>query len=350
MSGTVKVLIIDDSYVLRKCLENVLASDAAIEIVGSAPDVFVGREIISRIKPDVIILDIEMPRMNGLEFLEKLMKSYPIPVIIFSTKATLGSEVSQKAFELGALDAIEKPKDAASMEAMSSYLINRLKTYRVHRKETSNSQKSNTKKPNHKSSPIKKKTSKSKNLIVIGASTGGTEAILKVLQDLPVTCPGILIVQHMPEKFTKSFSMRLNDLCNIEVREAQDGEYIYDGLALVAPGNQHLTVLGKNGHYRAYLKDGPLVSRHRPSVDVLFRSAAKASGKDTIAIILTGMGKDGAEGMKDIKDTGALTIAQDEATCSVFGMPKEAIANDAIRHVLPIDKIVDFITKRAAIV
>lgn len=330
----IRVLIVDDSAMVRSILQKELSKDPNIEVIGTAPDPYVARDKIVQLKPDVITLDIEMPRMDGITFLKKLMQYYPLPVIIVSSLTPKGGELAMEALEAGAVEVLCKPGAAYTVGDMSVELIDKIKAaarVRVQKKET---------KPQtsiaYKKLSLTKTTNK---VVVIGASTGGTEALASVLRVLPPNSPGIAIVQHMPEHFTRSFANRLNELCDIEVKEAENGDSVIPGRALIAPGNYHMLLKRSGANYYVEVKSGPLVSRHRPSVDVLFKSAAQYGGKNVIGVIMTGMGKDGAEGMKLMHEQGTKNIAQDEATCVVFGMPKEAIALNAVDYVLPLDKI-----------
>ncbi len=330
----IKVLIVDDSAMVRSILQRELSKDPDIEVIGTAPDPYVARDKIVQLKPDVITLDIEMPRMDGITFLKKLMQYYPLPVIIVSSLTPKGGELAMEALEAGAVEVMCKPGAAYTVGDMSVELIDKIKAaarVRVQKREAKPSLDQTYKKLS-----LTKTTNK---VVVIGASTGGTEALLKVLRVLPPNSPGIAIVQHMPEHFTRSFANRLNELCDIEVKEAENGDTVIPGRALIAPGNYHMLLKRSGANYYVEVKSGPLVSRHRPSVDVLFKSASQYGGKNVIGVIMTGMGRDGAEGMKLMHDQGAKTIAQDESTCVVFGMPKEAIALNGVDYVLPLDKI-----------
>lgn len=336
MTG-IKVLIIDDSAMVRKIFSTELAKDPYIEVVGTAPDPYVGRDKIVQLNPDVVILDIEMPKMDGLTFLEKLMKYKPMPVIIVSSLGQAGGEVAMKALELGAVDVMAKPGPAYSVADMSEQLIERIKAAslaKVRHKEVTHV--SYTKPDVSKVKAMLKTTDK---IIAIGASTGGTEAIKEVLTRLPAEMPPILIVQHMPQYFTKSFAQRLNDLCALTVREAEDGELLAPGKVLIAPGNKHMVLQRSGARYFVSIKDGPMVFHQRPSVEVMFSSVARFAGKNSIGVILTGMGKDGAGGLLEMRKAGAYTIAQDEKSCIVYGMPKEAVAVGAIEEILPLERI-----------
>ncbi len=331
----IKVLIVDDSAMVRSILQKELSKDPNIEVIGTAPDPYVARDKIVQLKPDVITLDIEMPRMDGITFLKKLMQYYPLPVIIVSSLTPKGGELAMEALEAGAVEVLCKPGAAYTVGDMSVELIDKIKAsarVRVQKKEISTTSATTA----YKKLSLTKTTNK---VVVIGASTGGTEALAKVLRVMPPNAPGIAIVQHMPEHFTRSFADRLNELCDIEVKEASNGDSVIPGRALIAPGNYHMLLKRSGANYYVEVKSGPLVSRHRPSVDVLFKSASQYGGKNVVGVIMTGMGKDGAEGMKLMHEQGAKTIAQDESTCVVFGMPKEAIALNAVDYVVPLDKI-----------
>ncbi|GAO35159.1 chemotaxis protein [Sulfuricella sp. T08] len=335
----IKVLIVDDSALIRSVLKEIIENHKDLKVVGAAPDPLVAREMIKALNPDVITLDVEMPRMDGLDFLEKLMRLRPMPVVMISTLTEKGSDITFRALELGAVDFISKPKLDISrgMQEYSDEIADKIRSAaKAHlRKPTAMIvQKSLTADAilpslsNHIASTEK--------LIIVGASTGGTEAIKEFLIKLPPDCPGIAITQHMPETFTKSFAQRLDTLCKISVKEAENGDRILPGHAYIAPGHSHLLVKRSGANYVCELSDGPPVNRHRPSVDVLFRSAANHVGKNAIGVILTGMGKDGAKGMLEMKQAGSFNFAQDEASCVVFGMPKEAILTGGVDEVVPL--------------
>jgi two-component system chemotaxis response regulator CheB len=335
MEKKIKVLIVDDSAMVRKVFTEQLVKDPEIEVVGTAPDPYIGRDKIVYLQPDVLILDIEMPKMDGLTFLEKLMKCYPMPVIIVSSLAKEGCEIALKALELGAVEVMAKPGAAYTVQDMSEQLIEKIKAVSQIKKFKQN--------PLGIDSTVKpvnltflKTTDR---IIAIGASTGGTEAIKDVLVNLPAEIPPILIVQHMPEHFTKSYAERLNKLCKFEVKEAEDGEWATPGKALIAPGNKHMILKRSGARYYVEVKDGPLVYHQRPSVEVLFSSVAKFAGPNAVGIILTGMGRDGANGLLEMKNAGAFTIAQDEKSCIVYGMPKEAVAVGAAMRIASLEKI-----------
>lgn len=336
----IKVLIVDDSAIVRKILSDELNRSPDIEVVGVAMDPYVARDKIIRLKPDVVTLDIEMPRMDGITFLKKLMKYYPLPIIVVSSLAPEGSETAMEAIEIGAVEVMSKPGAAYTVGDMSTQLIQRIKAAaKVDMKKVMESKNGGSDAAQPK--PLKKlaMTKTTQKIVAIGASTGGTEAIKTVLETYPANGPGTLIVQHMPEKFTTTFAERLNQISGMEVREAVSGDTVRPGLALLAPGNKH-TVLRRSGaQYYVKVKDGPLVHHQRPSVDVLFNSVARYAGRNAIGAILTGMGKDGAKGMLNMKEAGASTIAQDEKSCIVFGMPREAIMLGAADHVVHISNV-----------
>jgi len=334
--GKVRVLIVDDSAMVRNVLTRELSKDPDIDVIGAAPDPYVARDKIVELKPDVITLDIEMPRMDGITFLRKLMKHFPLPVIIFSSLTERGGELALEAMECGAVEVMSKPNVAYSVGDATVELIDKIKAaarvdIRKRQEQSLTFQKS---RPQRLSL-----TATTNKVIAVGASTGGTEALSSVLRAMPANAPGIVIVQHMPENFTKAFAQRLNEACEIEVREARNGDRVIPGLALIAPGNYHMLLKRSGATYYVGIKSGPLVSRHRPSVNVLFKSVAKYAGKNAVGAILTGMGADGADGMKVMKDAGAFNVAQDEASCVVYGMPKEAVDRGGVDNVLPLLKI-----------
>ncbi|MDP1557309.1 MAG: chemotaxis response regulator protein-glutamate methylesterase [Nitrosomonas sp.] len=335
----IRVLVIDDSALIRKLLTELINSQRDMEVIGAASDPLVAREMIRDMNPDVLTLDVEMPRMDGLDFLEKLMRLRPMPVVMVSTLTEKGSEVTFRALELGAVDFVAKPKiDIASgLKQYTDEIANKIRiamTARIRQHVSAPVTKSAT--ADAVLPSIANRVASTEKLIIVGASTGGTEAIKDFLIQLPPDSPGILITQHMPEAFTKSFANRLNNLCRISVVEAQGGERVLPGHAFLAPGHSHLLLKRSGANYMTELNQGDLVSRHRPSVDVLFRSAANYAGKNAIGVILTGMGKDGVAGMLEMHRAGAYNLAQDEASCVVFGMPKEAIAAGAVDEVVPI--------------
>jgi two-component system, chemotaxis family, protein-glutamate methylesterase/glutaminase len=347
--NAIKVLIIDDSALVRKLLTDVLSSDPQIQVVGTAPDPIIAVRKIQTLKPDVITLDIEMPRMDGLTFLEKLMKSTPMPVIMFSSLTQRGAEATMKALSLGAIDFITKPriKLTESMDELRSNILSRVKAAATAKLKKAIAPPLNVP-PKYgmdevlaarKIPPARE----GEKVLVIGASTGGTVAIEQILNKLPKDSPPTLIVQHMPPIFTRSFAQRVNTLTEMEVSEACDNDLLKRGSVLIAPGGQHMILNKSSKGYFVTVKDGPPVNRHKPSVDVLFRSAANTLGKNAIGVILTGMGDDGARGLREMKDTGAFTIAQDEDTCVVFGMPKVAIEMGGVDKVLPLGAIPNFV-------
>ncbi|MGO9135994.1 MAG: protein-glutamate methylesterase/protein-glutamine glutaminase [Methylovirgula sp.] len=355
--GKIRVLVVDDSASVRQTLSDIIASDPDLEVMGTAGDPFVAAQRIQDEVPDVIILDVEMPRMDGITFLRKLMAQRPIPVVMCSSLTEDGSPALVEAMEAGAVDVIPKPSVSTkqfllesrvrvcdAVKAAGQVNLRQRKAHvaprMIERKLTAD-----VIMPPPSGRPTRQHTDR---LICIGASTGGTEALRDVLVALPRQSPGIVIVQHMPEKFTAAFARRLDGLCEIEVKEAEDGDEVLPGRALIAPGNRHMLVQRIGTHYRAVIKDGPLVSRHRPSVDVLFRSAAQYAGANALGVIMTGMGDDGAHGLLEMKKAGASTIAQNEESCVVFGMPKEAIALGAADRVMALMAIPRAILEFAA--
>ncbi len=352
---TIKVLIVDDSAVVRQTLNDILSSDPHINVIGTAADPYAAARKISEEVPDVITLDVEMPRMDGITFLQKIMSQHPIPVVICSTLTGEGSATALKALEYGAVEIITKPKlgtkqffeeskikicDSVKAAASSNLRKISATTMEIQPKLTADV-------------IIPKATGKSmvqttEKVVVVGASTGGTEALRVFLESFPVDSPGIVIVQHMPETFTTAFSKRLDGICKISVKEAEDGDSVIRGRALIAPGNKHMLLKRSGARYYVEIKEGPLVSRHRPSVDVLFRSAARYAGKNTVGVIMTGMGDDGAKGMKEMKEAGAYNIAQDEKSCVVFGMPNEAIKLGGVDKVLSLEAIALHVMKETS--
>lgn len=331
--SAIRVLIVDDSAVVRKVLQEQLSRDPGIEVVGTAPDPYVARDKIVSLKPDVLTLDIEMPRMDGITFLRKLMSFHPLPVLVVSSLTQKGGELALEALEAGAVDVMCKPGAAYTVGDMSVQLIDKLKAVAAVKVES-------RQRPRQVRAPKRLALTRTTNkVLAIGASTGGTEALTRILTTLPPNAPGTVVVQHMPEHFTHSFADRLNGLCAMHVKEAEDGDTIAPGKVLIAPGNYHMLARRSGAHYYVQVKAGPLVGRHRPSVNVLFESVAKYIGKNAVGAILTGMGRDGATGLKAMSDNGAATIAQDQASSIVFGMPKEAIALGCVNHVLPLDEI-----------
>lgn len=338
----IKVLIIDDSALIRSILTEIIRSQPDMEVVGVAPDPLVARDLIKQCNPDVLTLDVEMPKMDGLDFLEKLMRLRPMPVIMVSSLTERGSEITMRALELGAVDFVTKPKLSiqSGMLEYSQVITDKIRAASKAKIRARTIASGNHNHPTLSVLPsVRNPLVSSEKLIIVGASTGGTEAIKNFLVQMPSDCPGILITQHMPEGFTKSFAARLNGLCKISVSESQGGERILPGHAYIAPGHSHLLLARSGANYVTELSDGEPVNRHRPSVDVLFRSAAKYAGKNAVGVILTGMGKDGAEGMLEMKNSGAYNFAQDEASCVVFGMPREAIAVGAVNEVAPLNEL-----------
>lgn len=338
METDIKVLIVDDSAVVRKVFTQELSRERGIKVVGTAPDPYMARDKIVKLKPDVITLDIEMPRMDGLTFLKKLMKHYPLPVIIVSSLTQKGGKLAMEALSSGALEVICKPSAAYSVGDMSVQLADKIRA--VARVPVSASTASGGSTPNAIPAVQTKALSATTNkIIAIGASTGGTEAIKTVLCAMPPNSPGIVIVQHMPAQFTTSFAERLDSLSQINVKEAANGDSVTNGQALLAPGNYHMLLKRSGARYFVEVKTGPLIHHQRPAADVLFRSVANTAGANAIGIILTGMGADGAAGMLEMKNAGARNIAQDEKSCVVFGMPKEAIKIGAAEKVIGLNRI-----------
>ncbi len=334
----IKVLIVDDSAIVRKIFSQELSKHPDICVVGVAPDPYVARDKIVNLKPDVITLDIEMPRMDGLSFLRKLMKYYPIPAIIVSSLTPANSEMALEAMEYGAVEVMAKPGGSYGVGDMSIQLAEKVRAAaNVSMRPIEPAAESAGKKTGPNGSlALKRSTHK---VIAMGASTGGTEALKSVLMEMPVNSPGIVIVQHMPPRFTTAFADRLNGLCRIEVREAKDGDAVLPGIALIAPGNYHMLLQRVGGTYYVEVKTGPLVFHQRPSVDVLFVSVARHAGSNSLGVIMTGMGQDGASGLFEMKKAGAYTVAQDEASCVVFGMPKEAIRMGGVESIVSLSDI-----------
>ncbi|WP_333842008.1 protein-glutamate methylesterase/protein-glutamine glutaminase [Pelomicrobium sp.] len=335
--GRLRVLIIDDSALMRRILTDIVNAAPDLEAVGAARDPLVAEELIRTLHPDVITLDVEMPRMDGLTFLARLMRLRPTPVVMVSSLTEHGSEATLKALELGAVDFIAKPKrdPLGGMSAYAEELTEKLRTAAAARLRPLSSPSS----ARPRAAAALSRFCASDKLVMVGASTGGTEAIKEFLADFPPDAPAVLVTQHMPEGFTRSFARRLDGLCRIAVKEAEHGERVLPGHAYIAPGHSHLKVRRSGTHYTVELSQEPPVNRHRPSVEVLFRSAAQWVGRNAVGVILTGMGKDGAAGMLEMKRAGAYNFAQDEATCVVFGMPREAIALGAVDEVLPIQRL-----------
>ncbi len=348
----IKVLIVDDSALIRSVMKEIINSQDDMEVVGTAPDPLVARDLIKQTNPDVLTLDVEMPRMDGLDFLERLMRLRPMPVVMVSSLTERGSEITLRALELGAVDFVTKPK-LSIQEGMREYtqlISDKIRAAAKARIQPRHLPGVNT--PKLTSQPplqgVRNPLISSEKLIIIGASTGGTEAIKEFLLQMPSDCPGILITQHMPEGFTQSFARRLDSLCRIAVKEAVHGDRILPGHAYIAPGHSHLLLARSGANYVTHLDQGPPVSRHRPSVDVLFQSAARNAGRNAIGVILTGMGKDGAAGMLEMKQAGAYNLAQDEASCVVFGMPREAIAVGATHEIAPLNELARLVMSQLA--
>ncbi|HAR95508.1 MAG TPA: chemotaxis response regulator protein-glutamate methylesterase [Deltaproteobacteria bacterium] len=349
----IKVLIVDDSAVVRQTMKDVLESDPHIEVIAVAPDPFVAAEKIRKAVPDVITLDVEMPRMDGITFLRKIMGQHPIPVVICSSLAGRGSDTALKALEYGAVEIIEKPR-IGTKQFLEESKVRICDVIKAAASVT-------TKRLSERAAPVAPKLTAdvildkplshamvqtTEKVVVVGASTGGTEALRVFLEALPLDSPGTLIVQHMPEHFTAAFAQRLNAICKVTIKEAEDNDTVIPGRVLIAPGNHHLLLKRSGARYYVEVKDGPLVSRHRPSVDVLFRSAARYAGKNAVGVIMTGMGDDGAKGMLEMKQAGAHTIAQDEKSCVVFGMPKEAIKLGGVDHVTSLELLAGVVLAR----
>jgi len=332
----IKVLIVDDSAIVRKIFSEELSKFPDIEIVGTAPDPYVARDKIVTLRPDVVTLDIEMPRMDGITFLRKLMKHYPIPVIIVSSLTPKGGKLTLEALDIGAVEVIAKPGAAYTVGDMSAQLAEKIRAAsRARIVKRQGDGPGNGGPPE----PVRALAQTTNQVIAIGASTGGTEALKAVLTRMPVNSPGIVVVQHMPANFTTAFAERLDSLCSMTVREARNSDSVTRGTVLIAPGNYHMLLRRSGARYYVEVKDGPMVHHQRPAVDVLFKSVAQVAGANAVGVILTGMGADGASGMLEMKKAGARTIAQDESSCVVFGMPKEAIKLGGADKVLPLDQI-----------
>ncbi|MGB2831595.1 MAG: chemotaxis response regulator protein-glutamate methylesterase [Methylotenera sp.] len=338
----IKVLVIDDSALIRSLLTEIINSQKDMIVVGAAPDPLIARDMIKQLNPDVLTLDVEMPKMDGLDFLERLMRLRPMPVVMVSTLTERGSEITLRALELGATDFVTKPKMSITdgMREYTDVIADKIRAAAQARIQPIARQQSSQ---NAAPTPLRNPLISSEKLLIIGASTGGTEAIKSFLLQMPSDCPGILITQHMPAGFTKSFANRLDSLCKISVKEAEGSERILPGHAYIAPGDQHLSLARSGANYVTQLSDAPPVNRHKPSVDVLFDSAAACAGKNAVGVILTGMGKDGAAGMAQMKHAGAYNFAQNEESCVVYGMPREAVAQggvDEVAHLNDLPKLV----------
>ncbi len=359
MSGRIKVMIVDDSAVVRQSVRQILEREPGIEVIGAASDPVFALGHMQRQWPDVIVLDIEMPRMDGLTFLKKIMTERPTPVVICSSLAESGASATMQALASGAVSIITKPKLGVKqfLEDSSNDVVQAVKAAaRANARRLAPRAPSTTPAPKLSAEAVISAAGlgsgasmlrTTERLVAIGTSTGGTQALEAVLRRMPATAAGIVIVQHMPERFTAMFAERLNTLCEIEVREARHGDRVIPGLALIAPGGKHMMLARSGAQYRVEVVDGPLINRHRPSVDVLFRSCAKFAGKNAVGVIMTGMGDDGARGLKEMHDAGSATIAEDESTCVVFGMPKEAIRLGAVDRVLPLDEIAAAILRQS---
>jgi len=330
----IKVLVVDDSAVVRKVICDELARYHDIQVVGTAVDPYFARDKIVELRPDVVTLDLEMPRMDGLSFLSKLMKHYPLPVVVLSSLTPKNSELAIKALEIGAVEVLCKPGASYSTKDIAQPLAHAIRSAAAANIKTASAQAPAAPERQTVNRLLVQTTHK---IIAIGASTGGTKAIEAVLMQMPPTAPGIVIVQHMPEHFTRSFAQRLNEVTPLEVREARDNDHVIPGVALIAPGNHHMLLTRSGGTYVVKIKDGPRVHYQRPSVDVLFKSVADSAGRNAVGAILTGMGADGASGLLAMRNSGAYTLAQDEASCVVFGMPKEAIKLEAADEVAALE-------------
>ncbi len=352
MIKKIRVLIVDDSAVVRQALMEILSSDPEIEILGTASDPFIAAQRIREAVPDVITLDVEMPRMDGITFLQKIMSQHPIPVVMCSSLTEEGSETALRALEYGAVEIIQKPRLGVKQFLEESHVIicdtvkaaaqARVRRIRPGIKQVAPKLTADAVIAKPSGNAMIQTTEK---VVMVGASTGGTEALKIFLQAMPLDAPGIVIVQHMPEHFTRSFAARLDSICRISVKEAENNDTVVRGRALIAPGNAHALLKRSGARYYVEIKDGPLVSRHRPSVDVLFRSAARYAGKNAVGVIMTGMGDDGSKGLLEMKEAGAITIAQDEHSCVVYGMPKEAVKLGAAGRVLPLENIAGAVVK-----
>ncbi|RZS52931.1 protein-glutamate methylesterase/protein-glutamine glutaminase [Sphaerotilus mobilis] len=342
--ASIQVFVVDDSAVVRQTVAHLLSGLADIELVGSAPNPLIAAEALRKLKPDVLLLDIEMPGMDGLTFLRQLMVSNPIPTVICSTLTNEGGKVALEALAAGAVAVLGKPKMGLKQHLQESKL-ELIQTLKAAARSKPRRRSQDSAASEAMPSPLRSAAAAGVHAlainkpVVIGSSTGGTQAIEWVLRQMPADAPGIAITQHMPEKFTALYAQRLDGLCAINVREARDGDRLERGVALIAPGGKHMQLRKSGGQYYAVVSDGPPVNRHKPSVDVLFRSVAECAGRNALGIIMTGMGDDGARGMLQMHETGARTVAQNEETCVVFGMPKEAIKLHAVDDILPLDAI-----------
>lgn len=333
----IKVLVVDDSAIVRKIFTEELSRERGIAVIGTAPDPYVARDKIVKLNPDVVTLDIEMPRMDGITFLKKLMRYYPLPVIIVSSLTAKGGKLALEAIESGAVEVLSKPGTAYSVGDMKQQLADKIRAAARARVSQRKDEISPERAPVRIGSRSLQETTNK--VIAIGASTGGTEALKEVLTSFPPTIPGVVVVQHMPPNFTTAFAERLNNQCSIAVKEAEDGDSVLPGRALIAPGNYHMLLKRSGARYYVSVKTGPMVHHQRPSVDVLFNSSAQYAGANAIGVILTGMGADGAQGLLQMRQAGARTIGQDEASCVVYGMPKEAAKAGAVEKVAPLQHV-----------
>lgn len=340
--GPIRVLVVDDSAVVRNILEQELSRDPGLHVIATAPDPYVARDKIVQLEPDVVILDIEMPRMDGITFLRKLMQYYPLPVVIVSSLTPKGGSLALEAVEAGAVEVLCKPGAAYTVGDMIIQIREKIKAAAL---VPVNKISEAGERPAGKKLSLTRTTNK---IIAVGTSTGGTKALEDILPRMPLNTPGMVIVQHMPEHFTRAFADRLNGLCDIEVREGADGDTVIPGRALIAPGNHHMLLRRSGAQYYVEVKQGPMVNHHRPSVDVLFKSVAQYAGANAMGVIMTGMGRDGAAGLKMMREHGAETIAQDEASSVIFGMPKEAIRLEAADHVVSLATIPEKIVEIAS--
>ncbi len=345
----IKVLVVDDSAVVRQVLSEIINSEPDMTLLGTAADPIIAASKIAKQRPDVITLDVEMPRMDGLTFLQQIMSQQPIPVVICSSLTQKGADTTLRAMQLGAVEIVNKPRSGARqfLEESRIRICDAIRAASIARLRKISESPLQVQ-PKHTADVILSKPTvmseqfqTTQKVIVVGASTGGTEALRVFLQSLPYDAPGIVIVQHMPEHFTAAFARRLDGICKVTVKEAEDNDTVVQGRALIAPGNRHVLLKRSGTRYYVSLKDGPLVSRHRPSVDVLFRSTARYAGNNAIGVIMTGMGDDGSKGMLEMKQAGAWNIAQNEQSCIVFGMPNEAIKAGAVDDVLPLENIAE---------
>ncbi len=339
----IRVLIVDDSSVVRNILSRELSRDAALEVIGTATDPYIARDKIVELKPDVITLDVEMPRMDGLTFLRKLMRYQPMPVVVVSSLTDGGGDLALEALSLGAVEVMCKPGSAYTVGDLAVELIHKIKAASHVRFDKPRPPVAQASAMPATSQALRRTTHK---IIAIGTSTGGTEALRQVIPRLPANTPGVLVVQHMPEHFTKSLADSLNRDSAMTVTEAIDGDTVAPGKVLIAPGNKHMLLRRSGAQYLVQVKDGPRVNRHRPSVEVLFKSVARYAGPNSVGVIMTGMGDDGAAGLLEMKQHGAQTLAQDEASCVVFGMPKVAIELGAAEAVVPLDRIAHEVLRR----